>query len=179
MPDDLKVAEAAQILGTSGTTVRTYLRQQVLDGRRDPRTGAWLVRWESIESFIAAYGRLNGGRRRKSQIAVLEADVLRLTGKVARLTSAAGAGDAEMIAILDERDDLRARVVVLEDALARMRNAAELQRQAEAERADMVSQLLAALGSADRADRLRRQALESLEDALAGGAMPGHPGSTS
>jgi hypothetical protein len=56
-----------------------------------------------------------------------------------------------------------------------MREAADLQRRAEAERGEVVEHLLAAVAAAERADALRRQAVEALEDALARGTLPGHP----
>lgn len=177
MPDDLTVQQTAQILRTSPQTVRNYLRQQVLRGRIDPRTKRWCVQSASVESFLSAYGPLDGGRRRKSAIALLEVKVEGLTAEVARLSAVVGLEDPDIAAIVSERDELRARVVALEDALAKMRDAAELQRSADAERDETVRQLLAALQSANRAEGLGRQALKSLEEALAGSLVPGHAGS--
>ena len=73
-----------------------------------------------------------------------------------------------------ERDDLRARIVSLEEALARVRLAAELQRDADAERAAVVGRLLEALSASERAEALRRRAVTELEEALAAFSGPGH-----
>jgi excisionase family DNA binding protein len=174
--DDLSASEAATVLGTSQQTIRNLAREGTLRGTQS-RTGVWRIRRKSVDAFIHTYGRLDGGRRRKSPSAALEAEVRRLREEVAELMSASGV--RETAALLVERDDLRAKVIGLEDALARMREAAELQRQAEVERSKVVDQLLAALGASDRADGLRRQALQTLEDGLASALMPGHPGTTS
>jgi hypothetical protein len=165
------------MLRTSPQTVRNYLRQKILRGRIDSKTKKWLVQRASVQNFLAVHGPLDGGRRRKSPTALLEAKVEQLTAEVARLSGLVGLGDSQIAAIVSERDDLRARVVALEDTLAKMRDAADLKRSADAERDEVVGQLLAALHSANRAEGLRRQALESLEGALAGSMMPGHAGS--
>jgi excisionase family DNA binding protein len=176
MSDDLTVSEAAALLGTSGQTVRNLAREGTLRATQSP-TGIWRIGRKSVDAFIGTYGRLDGGRRRKSASAALEAEARRLREQVAQLIDASGVRDTA--ALLVERDDLRARIIGLEDALARMRAAAELEREAEVERSTIVDQLLAALSAADRADGLRRQALQTLEDGLAGALMPGHPGTTS
>ena len=79
-------------------------------------------------------------------------------------------------ALARERDDLRVRVVELQEAVLRLRSAAELQRKADAARAAEVERLLEALREAERSDELRRRAAAELEEALAGVALPGHPG---
>ena len=75
-----------------------------------------------------------------------------------------------------ERDDLRSQMIALQDALARMRAVAELQRDVDRERAAMIEHLQAALSAGERADELRRSALAQLEDAVATAAIPGHLG---
>lgn len=104
--------------------------------------------------------------------ATLETEVRLLREELAQLTLVAGGQSAAKLG--KERDDLRAQVVALEDALAAVREAADLQRRADAERAEMIDSLVAALDAASRADSLRRDALGALEDAVARGAVPGH-----
>lgn len=176
MADELTVSEAAAELDTSVQTIRNYLRSGTLRGSQNPKTGAWRVRRASVDAFLAEHGRLEGGRRRKSAVAALEADVRRLTAHVDELAGALS-GDRGIAELIGERDDLRGRVAALEDALAKMREAAELRRKAEVERAQIVTQLLAALAAADRVDGLHRRTLESLEDGLVGSLMPRYPGS--
>jgi hypothetical protein len=79
-------------------------------------------------------------------------------------------------ALARERDDLRVRVVELQEAVLRLRSAADLQRQADAARSREVESLLEALREGERTDQLRRRAAAELEEALAGIALPGHPG---
>lgn len=173
MPDEMTTTEAAQGLGTSAETIRTLIRDGVLTGRQNDR-GWWLVDRSSVDAFLNEHGPLNGGRRRKA-------------GEAAKTETAAGPGTqfkrgdpasavtlTEEASAIRERDALRARVVVLEDSVAGMRDAADLQRQADAERSEVVKQLLAAVASSERADSLRAQALEKLEDALARATMPGY-----
>jgi uncharacterized protein len=73
--DDMTVDEAAQALGTTPQTVRALLRRGELRGRQ--RTWGsryvWVPSREGVEEFLAAYGRLEGRRRRKAT--VLPADV--------------------------------------------------------------------------------------------------------
>jgi excisionase family DNA binding protein len=176
MADALTVAETAEELGTSRQTILNLVHDGTLRGTQSP-SGVWRVRRKSVDSFLAKYGRLNGGRRRKSASAVLQDEVRQLREQVAHLTNALGG--QETAELMKERDDLRARVVGLEDALATIREAVELQRQADAERSQVIEDLLAALVSSERADSLRRQALQTLEDGLAGSVMPGHPGAAS
>jgi hypothetical protein len=66
-----------------------------------------------------------------------------------------------------ERDDLRARVIELQEAVLRLRAAADLQRRADAERATQVGHLNEALSAADRAGELHRRAAAELEEAVA------------
>jgi hypothetical protein len=75
-----------------------------------------------------------------------------------------------------ERDDLRARVVALEEVLMRMRAASELQREAAELRARVVSHLLAAIKENDSADELNRKAIAELEEAAASVTRAGHLG---
>jgi excisionase family DNA binding protein len=157
MRDELTVAQAAELLSTSGQTIRNYLRSGTLTGRRGSDGRRFLVTRSSVETVLADRGPLDGGRRRKRRGSQLAPDT--------------------QAALVGERDELRARVIQLQDAVARLREASDLQRQADVQRAWVVDGLLVALGAAERGDALRRQAVDELEEAVAGAAMPGHPGS--
>ena len=176
MADTLTVYEAARELSTSRQTIRNLLHDRTLDGAKD-RSGVWRVRRKSVDDFLRHYGPLNGGRRRRSALAALQEEVRLLREHVAQLTNAAGGqGTSELIR---ERDDLRTRVVCVENALASTRKASELQQEVEAKRSEVIDHLLAALTASDRASRMSRQALETLEDAVAGTSVPGHAGKSS
>lgn len=160
MPDEISVSEAAERLATTGQTIRNYLRSGILQGRRGSDGRTLLVSRKSVESLLAQHGPLNGGRRRRAR----------------RSTGADGGDAADREALARERDDLLARVAWLEDALARLREASNLQRQADTQRAEVIDRLLSAMAAAERADELRRDAHAELEDAIASAAMPGNVG---
>jgi excisionase family DNA binding protein len=153
MADEISVSEAAELLETSGQTVRNYIRRGLLSARR-PGARAFLVDRSSVQALLR--DRPLSGRRRLRQAATVPGD---------------GGGE-----LARERDDLRARVVELQEAVLRLREAADLQRRADAERVEEVERLMDALRAADRAGALHRRAAAELEDAIAGLTLPGHPG---
>ena len=154
MADEISVSQAAGLLGTSGQTVRNYIRRGLLSARRTGRR--FLVDRSSVEA-LSRQGVLRSRRRR-------------------RRSNGAGPGSDGAEALARERDDLRARVMELQEAVLRLRSAADLQRQADAARGTEIEHLLQALRGAERTDELRRRAAAELEEALAGIALPGHPG---
>lgn len=172
MADELTVSQAAKELGTSRQSILNFLSDGALHGKKSPR-GVWQISRQSVDRFLKQFGRLDGGRRRKSATSALHEEVRRLRDQLQQVAAAAG-GDA-VPRLLAERDALRTRVAVLEESLARLREALELQRAVDTERAQVVESLVHALGAAERAEALRRQALESLEDGLAANLMPSHP----
>jgi excisionase family DNA binding protein len=180
MVDDLTVAEAAEALGTSVQTVRALLRKGELAGRQEPRgtRHTWVTSRKGVDAFLSKNGRLDGRRRRRpSRVTQLEDKVDQLQQQVAHLSGTpASRTSPEAARVAAERDNLRARVVALEEALAHTRHAAELQRRADEERAGLVEHLLAATVAAERTDALRREALAVLDKAVAEFSRPGHPG---
>jgi excisionase family DNA binding protein len=172
--DELTVSEAAIELGTSRQSILNFLGDGTLSGAKTS-SGIWRIRRQSVDRFLKQYGRLNGGRRRKSAATLLDEEARDLRDQLEQLTTLSGDGDT-VPRLLAERDELRGQVAVLEDSLARLREASELQRRADAERARVIDGLLSALGAAERADALRRQAVEVLEDGVAASLMPRHPG---
>lgn len=179
--DGISVTEAARLLNTSPQTVRDLLERQELSGTRIPRGKrfSWEVDKKCVLRFAAKYGQFQGRRRRApSAVAKLEAQVAELQGQVGVMTRDSrvpGAPSRDLVA--QERDDLRARVVALEEALVATRNVADLQRRADVERAAVVSHLLEAAAASERADALRREAAAALDEAVAAFSRPGHLGS--
>jgi len=168
MPDGMSATEAAAALGTTAVTARKLCEQGRLAGTKEPWGNSrfrWVIDPKSVEE-LARKGGLRKPKRLDDRLAALEADMTALKGGVVP-------SDQQLSA---ERDDLRARVVTLEEALLRMRAASELQREAADARAKVVSHLLAAAAANESAEDLYRRALGELEEALASTNRPGHPG---
>lgn len=153
MSDEISVREAAELLQVSGQTVRNYIREGSLTARR-PGARAYLVTRASVEGLIR--DQPLPGRRRGRR--------------------AAAASSADLEALARERDDLRARVIELQEAVLRLRGVTDLHRRADAERAAEVDHLMEALRAGERVGELHRQAAAELEDALGGFVVPGHLG---
>ncbi len=177
MPDELSTKEAAALLKTTVPTVLRLIEHGELTGRQQPRGTKF--RWHLSRASVTASIKKNGTFPRKndgraSRLTRVEVEIGALRAQVADL--ATGHDPAER-RLHRERDDLRATVVALQDALVRTRSAAELRARAEEERAVMVGHLREALAAAERADELRRAAAHELEEVVAAAAaQPGHPG---
>jgi hypothetical protein len=175
---DVQTGEAAKRLGTTTQNVGNLIAKNMLKAKKLKRGKRflWLVDEASLERLLREHGRFDKRRRSESPASRLK----RVEAELASLRRAfdeagldvSGASDA----VARERDDLRAEVSTLREALARSREAAELQRDADAERASIIEHLAAAAAASERADTLRRRAFHELEDALAGALGPGHAG---
>jgi excisionase family DNA binding protein len=173
--DPISTQEAGDLLGASKPTVRALIEKGQLSAAREERASrfVWRVDRRSVDRYLSEHGRLDGRRRaRLSPLKRIEAELSLVRATVeARAPGSLAENNLER-----ERDDLRAEVVSLRDALARTRVVADLQRDADVERAAVVEHLLAASAAGERADVLRRQALAALDEALAGFTRPGHAG---
>lgn len=174
MSDDISTADAARRLNTTPPTVRRLLERGDLTGRQEARGGrfSWRVSEASLEKYLDAHGPFAGRRRGASRLGELEDEVRQLRD----LLSGTGARPGRAATSQQELDDLRAEAMSLRDAMARLRTAAELQRQADKERARTIQHLLEAASAAERADALRRNAIAELEDGLAAMTQAPHPG---
>jgi hypothetical protein len=177
MPDELSTKEAAALLTTTVPTVIGLTEDGELIGRKELRGQRfrWRISRASVEASIKKHGtfpRQHDGRT--SRLSRVEREIVALRAQVEDL---AESRDPDQRPFGRERDDLRARVVALTDALARTLSAAELRDRAEEERAVMVRHLGEAIAAGERADDLRRAALRELEEAVATAGQPGHPGS--
>lgn len=175
MADGVLAGEAAKRLDTSKVTVRKLLRAGQLKGTKEPHgsTFYWVIDLASIAAFSAR----RGGKARRNDNALSGSARADLTTRVERLEAELSAlRPAAADPIVAERDNLRARVVDLEDALARAHAAADLQREADSERAALIQHLLEAVAIGERVDGLRRRAAAEFEEALAATTRPGHPG---
>jgi hypothetical protein len=178
--DVVSVRAAAEALGTTPPTVRKLLEAGELAGEKETHRSRfhWKIDGKSVERFLSEHGRFPGGPGAPSRIRRVHTAVESLDKRLTALEDRGFEREAVAPSALEaERDDLRARVIALEDALARISGAAELQRAADAERSRVVENLLAANAASEKADALRRRAVAALEEALAGFGRPGHAGS--
>lgn len=167
---ELTTDEAALVIGATPPTVRSLIESGRLTARRVPWGSRfkWRISKTSVDEYITTHGRRDDSYGRTTgRIDVLER-------KVAEL--AAGLTPARSDTAATEQDDLRARVVALEESLMRAREVAELQAAADRERAEVVRLLLDAVRAAERADDRRRKAIATLGEALGGYERPGHLG---
>lgn len=176
----ISTAEAAKQLGTSEPTVRRMLESRELRGERE-KVGnkfRWRIDPASVARFLASNGKFSGGRRKRpNRLTDVERRLNGLIERVNELTSEGAATVGQQPnRTLEERDDLRAEVVSLTESLARMRSFSERQAEADAERAAVVEHLLAAVSAAERADKLRREAIDDLQEALGDATRAGHAG---
>lgn len=181
MTGHLSTAQAARRLDVSKPTVHAWLDAGKLRGVSEVHGSRSYrrVEEESITELLAS-GRPDRRRAlRPSRLQSVEAELEALRRTVDSLVAGTTPAVSGVSSAEQERDELRVRVVNLEEALARMATAGELQREADAARAKVVEHLLAALTGAEQADALRRQALDNLEEALATFRRPGHVGEAS
>jgi excisionase family DNA binding protein len=175
VPDTISTKEAAIRLETSEPTVRSLFESGELTGFKKQRGKRFALRiaTESVDAYLAANGPGHGVRRASG------GRMARVEKEVAALRSLVEAGlpaDAGLDRLQEDRDDLRAQVVALTEAVARGRTVAELQARVETERAAANEHLLAALAGSERVDALRRNAIAELEEAVATSFRAGHAG---
>jgi excisionase family DNA binding protein len=174
MADGLSATEAARRLDTSRPTIYGLLEGGELKGVKLARGTrfAWRVDEASVEEYLVQHGKFAGTRRAsRPRMRNIERDIAGLRELVL-----AGAPVGGLEQIQRERDDLRASVVTLTEAVARSRTVADLQAQADTERAAMIQHLLAAASAGERADALRRAAAAELKEAVATASRAGHLG---
>jgi hypothetical protein len=178
VPDGVTSGVAAARLRTSKPTVHALIARGILEATKEPRGTrfTWRIDEDSLNSFLAENGPYEGRRKRRGSLTGnMEAELSTWHALLHRANGGTGA-PSDTDSTGRERDDLRARVVSLEEALSRSQVAAELQRGADEERATVVQHLLLAAAAAERADALRRQALAQMQEAVAGFSRAGHPG---
>lgn len=172
--------EAAGRLGTTKPTVRSLIEAGTLRARKETRGSSfqWRIDDDSVNSFLAAHGRYDERVRitgptlktLNARLSALEDEIHRLSLPQLSMTGEAQPATSRQL------DDARARIIDLEEALARSRSSAELQRGADESRSEVIQHLLAAVAGAERTDELRRRAFTELNEALQGFSLPGHAG---
>lgn len=149
----LTTAQAAEILGTTTTTVRSLANKGHLVSQVSPRVHRqrWLVSEGSTHEYLLQHGRFDERRR-------------------GRLTATAPASDAEA---QDELGRLRGEVVALRDVALRLRARNEAVAAAEAHQARSAELLVGALDEQAKAVAQLRRALGEQDDALGQLLTPG------
>jgi excisionase family DNA binding protein len=178
MPYSLTTKEAAERLGTTKPTVRSLIEAETLLARKEIRGSSfqWRIDKDSVNSFLAAHGRYDERVRTAGpNLKTIDARLSALEDEVHRRSSPQSPGVTQS-ATSRQLDDARARIVDLEEALARYRSSAELHSDADDSRTEVIEHLLAAVAAAERADGLRRRANAELDEALQGFTLPGHAG---
>jgi excisionase family DNA binding protein len=175
MADIISTSKAADRLQTSVPTVRALLEANELAGFKETRRSrfVWRIETSSVDAYLAAHGPFHGVRRAsRARMAGIEKEIASLRA----LVEAGLPSDAGLDRLQQDRDDQRAQVVTLSEALARGRTVAEFQTRADEERAAVNEHLLAAMAASGRADDLRRAAISELEEAVAASSRAGHAG---
>jgi excisionase family DNA binding protein len=180
MPYSLTTKEVADRLGTTKPTVRSLIEAETLLARKETRGSSfqWRIDKASVNSFLAAHGRYDERVRITGPtLKTIDARLSALEDEVHQLSSpqlSTTVGDQSTTS--RQIDDARARIVDLEEALARSHFSAELQHEADDSRTEVIEHLLAAVAAAEHADGLRRRGYAELDEALQGFTLPGHAG---
>jgi DNA-binding transcriptional MerR regulator len=172
--------EAAKRLAVTAPTVRAWLEKGILVGTKEPRGSRprWDVDSQSLDLLVAQ--RLQGTQDRHARGSRFEkierelSDIRRTLGRLLLDDYRSGTETGE-----ETNDDLRAHLVNLEEALVRSRAVADLQREADTERALVIDHLLTAIASGERADAITRRALAEQQEATAAFTRLGHVGDIS
>jgi excisionase family DNA binding protein len=167
----LTAKDAATLLGTTKPTVGKLIEKGVLRAERRARGSLfqWVIDDDSVRAHLAQHGRYDKVRTQRLSMKDLDErlDVLeRGVSAHRRLDGSQESTDSR------ELRDARGRIVDLEEALTRSRISADLQRDADAARTDVITHLIAALAAAERADELRRRAHAELDEAVRGFSLP-------
>src|SRR2546430_791972 len=136
----LTTGKAAARLGVSKPTVRAWIGDGLVRARREKRGQGfrWLIDEEEIArpDVRTLVGR--APRRRPSRLAQLESDVASLQEALRTAGPPAVPSESPPGELQRERDDLRAKVVGLEETIVRLRAAAEMQGDADAHRSTVI-----------------------------------------
>ena len=175
VPDGLTTREAARRLGSTPPTVRRLLDAGLIQGDRlgDDRKFRWVISRSSLDEFIEQFGMIAGRRNLARNWERNDQDG---SFQIRDLTENAQTPAFGQRDLRREREELRSALGIAREMASRGYRIAELQRDADSERAVVVSRLLEAIEAGERADALRRQALSELTEILTSVTMPAHPG---
>lgn len=163
----LSTGEAAALLGTSTTTIRTMAARGDLEYRtvRGHERAKWTISRGSVESWLAANGRIDRRRRGRESAPAGGDDGL------GRLESM----EQQNRYLQADRDRLRDEVVTLRAVALQLRARNDAITEAESYQAQAAKLLLdAARAQSQAADALRR-GLEAQDNALGQFLVPGPP----
>lgn len=150
----LTTAQAAEVLGTTSTTVRKLALEGVLDCKITPRPRRqrWSISEHSVHAYLAQHGRIDLRRRKRT---------------------APASSDALVAAIRLERDRLRDENAALRDVALRLRVRNDAVATAEAHQARAAELLLRGLTEQASAAAHLRRAIAEQDEALGQFLTPG------
>lgn len=168
MADDLSPQEAADLLATTAPTIRRLVKVGSLEARVEQHGQRTWIRVErtSVDAYLRTHGAFERATS-AARLAKLESRV----ESFARANAIPAPRGREVAALERETADLRARASRLEAALARVRTASDLQREADRRRAEMLEHLQKAIRAGQAADEFRLRAIEELESAVSSSAL--------
>lgn len=164
-------AEAASRLGTTVPTIHALIRDGQLKARQQLWGESGRFRWRIDSASVDKHLKVHGRYDQPAQKRLTLADrVGRLEDQVRQLLQSPDprtTGDRDLA-------DARARIVNLEEALARADAATDLRQHAETTRSELVAHLTAALKAATSVDNLQRQVESQLQETIRALLGPGH-----
>jgi excisionase family DNA binding protein len=168
-------SQAAARLGTTIPTVDKLIRKGKLSARREPRGQLGRFRWRidssSVDKYLAVHGRYDQATTsHRVRLATVAARVDELEEQIGEIRGRAPDGKPQG----SDLADARARIVTLEDALARSQAAADLHQDIDKAHAELVGHLIKALNASTAVDGLRGQVEDQLREALSTLLTPGH-----
>ncbi len=169
--------QAAIRLGITKPTVRKLIVEGRLGAVREPRGRRfrWMIDENEVRRFLSTQGPVGRRPARQSRLDRVEEELASIRSLVPAVPAGAS-GAVSATSVERERDDLRAEVVRLREALTRVQATAELNQQADRERAEVIRHLFEAAAAWERVDDLRRKAISEYEETVAAMYRPGHPG---
>ena len=163
----LSTGEAAAMLGTSTTTVRTMaargeLVHRITGGQERQR---WAISRDSAQSWLATNGRIDDRRHRRHAVPTQDADVHQ---QLASMTQ-------QYRYLQADHDRLSDEVAVLRTVALQLRARNDAVSEAESYQAEAAKLLLDAARAQARATEALRRGLSAQDDALGQFLVPGPP----
>lgn len=155
-------------------TIHALIRNGKLKAEQVPRGDGGRFRWQidsaSVDKHLRVHGRYDKPAQKRVSLTVISHRMGELEAQVHELLGQNVPG------VTGGRDlaDARARIVNLEETLARADAATDLRQRADSARSELVAHLMAALEAAAEGDELQRQVELQLRETIRALLGPGH-----